>query len=141
MLAKTTLGKIFSNAVPIVGPVITIVTAIDALRKLFGNNDDYEKLKAQIDAQNEANRRHFEAQKQAQQELDQKCRYLADDLADKFKSETDKSVTEILAKYEEPFKAEIAARKSEGEQVADDVLTLRELLNEYDLIRVELGAK
>ena len=141
MLAKTTLGKIFSSAVPIVGPVITIVTAIDALRKLFGNNDDYEKLKAQIDAQNEANRRHFEAQKQAQQELDQKCRYLADDLADKFKSETDKSVTEILAKYEEPFKAEIAARKSEGEQVADDVLTLRELLNEYDLIRVELGAK
>lgn len=137
-IAATTVGKVLGSVVPVIGPIITVVSILGAL---FGGNDDRKKIDAQLAAQNEAERRRVEAEMQARQELNQKCRYMADKLADELKTAADSGITETLAKYEEPFKAEIAARKSEGEQVAADVLTLRELLNEYDLIRVELGAK
>ena len=78
---------------------------------------------------------------QARQELNQKCRYLADNLADELKTASDNAVKEILAGYEEPFRAEIEVRKAESAQAANDVLKLRELYNEYDLLRVELGAR
>ncbi len=137
-IAATTVGKVLGSVIPVLGPIITVVSILGAL---FGGNDDRKKIDTQLAAQNEAERRRVEAEMQARQELNQKCRYMADKLADELKTAADSGITEALAKYEEPFKAEIAARKSEGEQVAADVLTLRELLNEYDLIRVELGAK
>ena len=139
-LAGTALGKIFGSVVPVIGPVITIVSIIGALGKIFGGNDN-EKLEEKLAAQNEAERRRVEAEMQARQELNQKCRYLADNLADELKTAADNGIAETLAKYEEPFRAEIAARQSEEKQVAADILNLRELKNEYDLLRVELGAR
>ena len=38
-------------------------------------------------------------------------------------------------------KTEIESRQAQDEQVSADVVALRELCNEYDLIRVELGAR
>ena len=78
---------------------------------------------------------------QVRQELNQKCRYLADNLADELKTAADNSVKEILAGYEGPFRTEIEIRKAESAQAANDILKLRELYNEYDLIRVDLGAR
>ena len=104
---------------------------------MFGN-DDQKKLEAQIAAQNEQERKRVEAEKQARQELNQKCFYLADKLATELKNSVDNSIKEVLDKYEEPFKMEIANRKAEGQKVADDVNKLREVYNEYDLLRAEL---
>ena len=140
-LAGTVLGRIAGSVIPVVGPILTIVGVVSALGKIFGNNDDNEKLQAQIQQQNLQERRRVEAEMQARQEIGQKCRYLADDIADEFKNAADSSIAEILAKYEEPFKNEIANRKAEGEQVSADILKLREIFNEYDLLRVELGAR
>ena len=48
---------------------------------------------------------------------------------------------EILAKYEEPFKTELANRKTEDENLSNDIVKIREIFNEYDLLCVELGAR
>lgn len=142
-IAGTLLGRIAGSVVPVIGPLITIVSLVSALGKFLGNNDDseHERLEAQAQQQNEQERRRVEAEMQARQEIGQKCRYLADNLAEELKTAADDSVTEILAKYEEPFKNEIASRKAEGELVSADILKLREIHNEYDLLRVELGAR
>ena len=137
-IAKSVFGKALSSVVPVIGPIITVVSILDTL---LGGNDEREKIDEQLEAQNAAERRRVEAKMQARQELNQKCRYFADNLADDLKTAADKSVTEILSGYEKPFKAEIAARRTENEQVAADILTLREIHNEYDLLRVELGAR
>ena len=137
-IAASTVGKFLGSVVPVIGPIITVVSILGAL---FGGNDDRKKIDAQLAAQNEAERRRVEAEMQARQELNQKCRYMADKLADELKTATDSGVAEALAKYEEPFKSEIESRRAKDEQVTADVVTLRELCNEYDLIRVELGAR
>ena len=108
---------------------------------MFGGNNDREKFDAKLAARNEAERRRVEAEMQARQELNQQCRYLADNLADELKTAADNSINEILTDYEKPFKTEIEMRKTESAQTANDILKLRELNNEYDLIRVELGAR
>ena len=144
MIAGTALGRIAGSVIPVVGPILTIVGVVSALSKIFGNSDEEKRqaqIEAQIQQQNEQERRRVEAEMQARQEIGQKCRYLADNIADELKTAANDSVTEILAKYEEPFKTEIANRKAEGEAVSGDILKLREICNEYDLLRVELGAR
>lgn len=140
-IAETAVGRVLGSVVPVIGPILTIVGVIGALGKFLGNNSDKEKLDAKLAAQNEAERRRVEAEMQARQELNQKCRYLADNLADELKTASDNSVKEILAGYEEPFRTEIEVRKAESAQAANDILKLRELHDEYDLLRVELGAR
>lgn len=140
-IAETAVGRVLGSVVPIIGPIITIAGVIGALGKFLGSNSDKEQLDAKLAAQNEAERRRVEAEMQARQELNQKCRYLADNLDDELKTTTDNIVKEILAKYEKPFKEEIEVRKAESAQAANDILKLRELHNEYDLLRVELGAR
>ena len=140
-LSKTALGKVLGSVVPVIGPVITIISTIGLLGKIFGGNDDRAKLDAQLAAQNRAERRRVEAEMQARQELNQKCHYLADKLAEELKVATNAAVAEILLKYEEPFRTEIESRTAQDEQISRDVIALRELYNEYDLLRVELGAR
>ncbi len=137
VIASTALGKVLGSVVPVIGPIITIA---GILSTFLGSNDRTD-TEAKLAARNEAERRRVEAEMQARQELHQKCRYFADNLADELKTAVDKSVSEILSKYEAPFKAEIEMRKNENDQLGSDILALRELVNEYDLLRVELGAK
>lgn len=136
-LAKSSFVK---SILPNIPPVI-IIEAIIALFKFLGDNSEHEKEEARLAAQNEAERRRVEAQMQARQELNQKCRYFADNLSDEFKVAADNVVKKILADYEAPFKNEIAKYKAEGEQITNDVLALRDIYDEYDLLRVELGAR
>ena len=151
-LAKTTVGKAIAGTaagkmlgsaagavLPVIGPVITVVSAISALGSLLGGNDDKKKLDAQLEARNEQERRRVEAEMQARQELNQKCYYLADNLASEMKELTNKSIIDTLAVYEEPFIAELTKCKENGRQIMDDVAKLRTLYDEYDVLRAELG--
>ena len=137
-IAKTALGKIIGGAIPVIGPILTIVGVLGAL---FGGGNDKEKLEAQIQARNEQERRRVEAEMQARQELNQKCLYLADNVAEELKSAADVGISETLAKYEEPFKNSLKERQNENEQLSGDIVKLREIFNEYDLICIELGGK
>ncbi len=141
MLAKTALGKMASSVIPIVGPVITVVSTLKTLFDLFGGGDDREKMEAANAARNEAARRRMEAEMQARQELNQKCRYMADKLSDELKAATSKSLDVVLEQYEAPFKEQIAQRKDAGARAAADAAQLRSLREEYDQLRVELGAR
>ncbi|MBQ9486865.1 MAG: 50S ribosome-binding GTPase [Selenomonadaceae bacterium] len=140
-LAKTALGKVAKSFIPVIGPVLTIIGLWGTLKDFLGNNEERKRIEAQLQQQNEAERQKIEAAKQARQEIMQKCRYLTANLADELKQAADNAVTETLSAYEEPFKAELKKRKSEGEQIGNDIVQLREIYNEYDLLRVELGAR
>lgn len=137
-IASTALGKIAGSVIPVIGPIITIVSVLGAL---FGGNGDREKIEAQLQQRNEQERRRVEAEMQARQELNQKCHYLADNIADELKTAADNGIVETLKKYEEPFKSELQKRQSEGEQLGNDIVTLRDINNEYDRLNVELGAR
>ena len=141
MIAKTTFGKILGSVVPVIGPILTIVSVVSLLGNLLGGGNDREKVEAKLQAQNEAERQRVEAEMQARQELNQKCRYFANNIADDLKAATDNSIKDILAKYEEPFKNEIENMKTESNELNADILKLREVYNEYDLLAVELGAR
>ena len=141
VVASTALGRLAGSVVPVIGPIIAAVSIFSALGKFLGENNDREKLEAQLQAKNEAERRRVEAEMQARQELNQKCRYLVGNIADELKTAADKGITEILNKYEEPFKTELKNRQDENEQFGNDILKLREIINEYDLLSVELGAR
>ena len=140
-MASTAIGKLAGSVIPVIGPIITVVGVVSALGKIFGGNDDRKNLEAKLQAQNEAERRRVEAEMQARQELNQKCSYLAGNIADELKTAADKGISEILSKYEEPFKTELKNCKDENEQLGEDILKLRELINEYDLLNIELGAR
>ncbi|MBQ6976208.1 MAG: 50S ribosome-binding GTPase [Selenomonadaceae bacterium] len=137
-IAKTAIGKLIGGAIPVIGPILTIVGVLGAL---LGGGNDREKVEAQLQARNEQERRRVEAEMQARQELNQKCLYLADNIADELKTAADNGISEALAKYEEPFKKTLAERQTDNEKLSDDIVKLREIFNEYDLICVELGAK
>ena len=117
------------------------MTIVGVLGALLGGGNDREKVEAQLQARNEQERRRVEAEMQARQELNQKCLYLADNIADELKTAADNGISEALAKYEEPFKKTLAERQTDNEKLSDDIVKLREIFNEYDLICAELGAK
>ena len=142
-IAKTAAGKLISkvatSVVPVIGPVITVVSVLGTLKDILGNNKEYEAMQRQIEQRNEAERKRIEAAKQARQELDQKCLYMANNVARSLKENVGKVMREILTEYEEPFKAAIEARKKNGDALMDDAEKVRALKDEYSAIRVELG--
>ena len=141
VLAKTAVGKLVGSAIPIIGPIIAIGGTLSILGRFLGGNDDKKQMEAKVQQQNEQERRRVEAEMQARQELKQKCHYLAENIADELKTTSNDSITEILKKYEEPFRAELEKRKNEGNRLSNDIKDLRELFNEYDLLGVELGSR
>ena len=144
-IAKTAAGKLLGSiggaVVPVIGPVITVVSVLGTLKDLLGSNKEYEQTMARIEAQNAAERQRVAAAMQARHELNQKCLYLADKLATELKADADKAVNESLSLYETPFRAELVERQKKGAQIIADVDKLRIIKGEYDLLRVELGGR
>ena len=140
-VAKTAIGKFIGGAIPVIGPILTVVGILGTLANVFGGGNDRAKVEAQLQAQNEQERRRVEAEKQARQELNQKCLYMAENIAEELKTAADDGISETLAKYEEPFKNNLQNAKNENEQRGNDILQLRELFDEYDRLCVELGGK
>ena len=144
-IAETAAGKILGSVagtiVPVIGPIVTLASGLSLLGSLLGGNSDRKRVEDRLEEQNRRERQRVEAEMQARQELQQKSLYLAENLANELKDFANASITDVLAKYETPFKDEIAARRVEGQELADDIQKLRELCNEYDLLRIELGAR
>ena len=88
---------------------------------------------------NEAARQRLEMEKQARQEINQKCLYWVDNLADELKSAANQAIKETLNTYEEPFRKELENRREQGAERMNDVAALRSLCNEYHQLLVELG--
>lgn len=138
-IVKSTVGKLATSLIPVIGPVITVVSALSTIKDLLGNNKEYELLQRQIAQKNEAERARIAAAMQKRQELNQKCSYMASNVARSLKESVGKTIKESLAEYEAPFKAEIEARKTKGDVLMADAEQIRNLKNEYSAIRIEIG--
>ena len=142
-LAKTAVGKFVGNIagglVPVVGPVITVISAISTLAGLLGNNKKYEEIQRQLEQRNLVERQRIEAAMQARQELNQKCIYIANNIARSLKENAIEAMKETLEKCEKPFREELENRKNKGAALMDDVERVRALKGEYSSVRIELG--
>ncbi|MCF2600641.1 50S ribosome-binding GTPase [Anaerovibrio lipolyticus] len=146
--AGTTIGKMLGSATssvmpmpPIPGPIppIVIIEILRKIIKFLGDNDDNKRLEEEARQRNEAARQRLEMEKQARQEINQKCLYWVDNLADELKSAANQAIKETLNTYEEPFRKELENRREQGAERMNDVAALRSLCNEYHQLLVELG--
>ena len=155
-LAKTSIGKAFSGTTvgkmlgsatssfmpPLPGPVPPVLwpIIIEIGRRIFDYMDSDNKRKEEEARQrNEAEKRRLELEKQARQEINQKCLYWVDNLADELKSAANQAIKETLSTYEAPFRKELEKRREQGAERMNDVAALRSLCNEYHQLLVELG--
>ena len=144
-LAKTAAGKalgsIAGSLVPVIGPVITVVSTLDLLGKILGDNGkEREALEEQVARKNELQRRQMEAEAQARQELQQKCHYLAEDLSDQLSLNMEHIISDIFQQYEQPCKDEIKKNNNAFHEHMKDLVSLRDIYQSYEKIRLELGA-
>lgn len=154
--AGTTIGKMLGSAtssvmpmppipgpipIPIPGPIppIVIIEILRKIIKFLGDNDDNKRLEEEARQRNEAARQRLEMEKQARQEINQKCLYWVDNLADELKSAANQAIKETLNAYEEPFRKELENRREQGAERMNDVAALRSLCNDYHQLLVELG--
>lgn len=135
---KKAVEKFIGAPLPGLGQALMIY---DGLKALLGDNSADEARMRAINEANAREQRRVEIEKQARHDLAQNCRYMADNFADALKESSNRLIADVLDKYEAPFKEEIAKRKISGDRLADDIVKLRALKDEYDLLRVELGAR
>lgn len=152
-LAATSVGKILGSAtksvvsklpipplpVPTPIPWPVLIEGMRILFKVLGSNDDSNQKEAEARQRNELARQRLEAEKQARQEITQKCLYWVDNLGDELKAASDRAVNETLEVYEKPFRDELENRREKGTMLMNDVEKMRSLLNEYDILKTELG--
>ena len=147
--AGTTIGKVLGSAtssiMPMPLPIPTpipwpiLITIFGGLAKWLGGNDDNKRLEEEARQRNEVAKQRLEMEKQARQEINQKCLYWVDNLADELKSAANQAIKETLNTYEEPFRKELENRREQGAERMNDVAALRSLCNDYHQLLVELG--
>lgn len=137
-LTGTFLAPLVTTIPPVVGPLVIGLSVLKAL--LGGGDDDIKQMKAKADAENERRRRIAEAEMQARQELQQRCQYVAEGLGDKIRVEVEIIINQIMDDVQRPFKEQAESSKGDVKKRMDDLSTLRQLYNEYEVIRYELGA-
>lgn len=155
-LAKTSIGKAFSGTTvgkmlgsttssfmpPLPGPVPPVIwpIIIEIGRRIFDYmGSDNKRKEEAVRQRNEAEKRRLEVEKQARQEINQKCLYWVDNLADELKSAANQAIKETLSTYEAPFRKELEKRREQGAERMNDVAALRSLCNDYHQLFVELG--
>ena len=152
-LAATSVGKVLGSVTKSVVPKLPIpplpvptpipwpvlIEGMRILFKILGSNEDSKQMEAEAMQRNELARQRLEAEKQARQEITQKCLYWVDNLGDELKAATDRAINETLDVYEKPFRNELENCREKGAQLMDDVEKMRSLLNEYNILKIELG--
>lgn len=142
-VANSSIGAALSGTVlaPVLGGLSTVaaplVLGICVLKSLFGGGSREEE---RISAENAYNRRVAQAQLQARQELQQRCQYLAEGIGDKIRLEAEKILSRIIDEAQLPFKEQAQKSRDEAHKRILDLDNLRDLYNEYDVLRMELGA-
>lgn len=137
-LMSTVLGKtILGNLVPVVGPVVSIATV---LAQLLGGSDDSAQRQAELDRQNALARRQAELEAQVRTELEQKCQYMAADLADTFKVSIDSTLQQMAAEIAKPFKTQASQLKERARQAQVDLAALRDALEQCRMLETSLRA-
>lgn len=142
-VAKTVVGKMLGNVagglIPVIGPAVTVISALGTLKDLLGSNKEYEQMQKQLEQKNERERQRIAAAMQARQELNQKCIYIVNNAARSIKENAGVIMKDTLKECETPFRLEIESRKNKGKALMDVAEKIRELKGEYSELRIELG--
>ena len=89
----------------------------------------------------EIKRRQVEAEQQYRQELQQKCQYMSEDLADTLLHDISNTINEVFGKLEAPFKESLTANKEAVASMINACNELNRIYGEYDIIDTEIAAK
>lgn len=137
-VAGTAVGSAVGNIIPHIG---TIIIIIEALKKLLGDDEEERRRKhAEAEAKNEYERRKAEAEQQAWQDLQQKCLYLTDDIAEELSYAVNDIIRNTIGNLESELKEQINS-KNENVNKMDAIKKLQLLVDEYDKIRIELKGR
>lgn len=142
VLGKTVLAPLTTVVGPILGPAGWIVTGISILKSLLGGgNEEGERMMAEAAREAEIKRRQVEAEQQYRQELQQKCQYMSEDLADTLLHDISNTINEVFGKLEAPFKESLTANKEAAASMINACNELNRIYGEYDIIDTEIAAK
>ena len=137
-ILSTTIGKtVLGSILPVVGPVIS---TLPLLIKLLGGTDDRAQLEAEVERRNAQARRQAELEQQARTELDQKCQYMAADLADTFKISVDSTLQQIAIEITRPFKEHARQLNDKARKTQEDLAALHEAVDDCRRIETSLRA-
>lgn len=132
-LPKLPIPGLPASIPPIAIPILQIIKII---YDIFKSNEEEERKRAE--AENEYERRKAEAELQIRQELEQKCIYMADDLADELKDAVNKIIIDAFKIIEEMFTSKI---NETSDNINNKMITLNELRNisaEYNILCMKL---
>lgn len=135
----TAIGGTVGKFIPYVGPIITVVTV---LKSLLGDNEE-ERLRkhAEAEAKNEYERRKAEAEQQAWQDLQQKCLYLTDDIAEELSYTVNEIIRNTISGLENELKEQINSKNETINNKLEVIDKLQLLVDEYDNIKIELKGR
>jgi len=131
------LGKIGLGTVA--GPIGMILGGFLGNWLFGGGNDDHGAAEAA--RQTEIARRQAEMEAQARQAVEQKCLYAAEDLANDLIENVNSIVREILGNIEDSFREQINNQKSDANNLSEDLMTIRKIADEYQMLRSELSSR
>lgn len=133
-LSGTTVASFLPSIPPIAVPIV-----FSLLKSLIFDDDD-KRRREKVIAENEYRRRVAEAEAQARQDLQQRCLYASEDMADKIRLQMDLILNQIIEDLRRPIREQIETGKGEKKNRLSALTELRRLYEEYEAIRYELGA-
>lgn len=144
-IATTVISKIAGKAVsqaaaqviPVIGQIITIGQILFTL--LGGSDEEYRRKQAEAEARNEYERKKAEAEAQARQDLQQKCIYMADDIANEMSYVVNDIIRDVVGGIENKIKDTMKINNNDLKKKIMDIEKLNSLYNEYNIIQNELG--
>ena len=104
---------------------------------ILGNNDDKAIEAAQ--ARNEYERRKAEADAQAQQELQQKCAYMADDIANELTQAMNEIINDVVRRFETVFTQKMQSSTETRNNILNALAEMRNISNDYSMLYFQLG--
>lgn len=141
-IGKSAIGKALSGTavasfLPQIPPIA--VPIIFRLLKSLIFDDDDKRKREEVIAENEYRRRVAEAEAQARQDLQQRCLYAAEDMAEKISLQMNLILNQIIEDLRRPVREQMETGKGEKKNRLSALTDLRHLYEEYEAIRYELG--
>ena len=136
-ILKSTLGKTASKFIPVIGQALFAYEIVTFIGGILGNNDDKAIEAAQ--ARNEYERRKAEADAQAQQELQQKCAYMADDIANELTQAMNEIINDVVSRFEIVFTQKMQSSTETRNNILNALAEMRNISNDYSMLYFQLG--
>lgn len=131
-------SKVVGSVVPIIGQAWLVY---DMLKMFLGRNSDVEKKQAELNAKNEFEQQKAAAEMRARQDLQQKCIYLSDDIADSLVHAMSDVINEIIGKIEVIFEEELKTSNKTINQKMTALASIRKIANEYNSFYISLEGR